>query len=485
MGVRLPAGCSVDLGGAPRRKAFPKSFVFGVATSAFQVEGAVKEGGRGPSIWDVYSHVPGNIADGKNADVASDQYHHLQEDVARMKAMGVASYRFSISWSRVLPGGTGKPNQQGIAYYNRLINTLIAAGIRPAATLYHWDLPQALHAKYGGWLNPASSVDFGVYAELCFRSFGDRVKTWITFNEPQQITNQGYASGSMAPGRCSDRGRCKAGDSAREPYLVGHNILRAHALASTIYRAKFLAKQKGQLGITLDCTFLYPSTQSAKDKNAAQRGMIFAYGWFADPIVTGDYPAVMRQYLGARLPRFTPREARRLKGSADFLGLNFYTAQFAANGAAPANGAENPYSDPRVRTSGTSATGRPIGASTASPWLKVVPGAMSNMLLWIARRYKLPIFVTENGTSDDGRGAAAVCDKERVYFYKAYLANVLKAIRLGANVKGYYAWSLLDNFEWSQGYTQRFGLHRVNFDDPRRPRTPKASAVWWSRFLHG
>eukprot|EP00897_Mesotaenium_endlicherianum_P009488 jgi/Mesen1/8568/ME000497S07982 len=504
----LASGCNLSLDGPFSRRSFPKNFTFGFATAAYQVEGAAAEDGRGPSIWDVYSHTPGKTKNGDTGDVADDEYHKFREDVQRLKTLGADSYRFSISWSRVIPQGVGDVNPLGIAYYNNLINSLLKAGIKPAVTLYHWDLPQYVHEHYGGWLNASSADWFAAYADVCFKSFGDRVQTWITFNEPMETANQGYALGSMAPGRCSDRSYCPEGNTSTEAYIVAHNILRSHGKAVAIYRANYQKQQCGRIGITLDTQYNYPVTDSPADIAAAERGIIFAFGWFADPIWTGDYPAIMREYVNVRLPNFSAEDSALIRGSADFFGLNYYTASWASEGQAPAPGTGYSWSDNRVataqvNTSNGVAIGEPRknfdqntvcaflewASQTVSSWLYVVPKSIHDIVIYLSQRYRnFPLFITENGVSDSGDTsvplATSLCDAQRVNFYKNYLTWLARAIKEGANVQGYFAWSLLDNFEWSQGFTQRFGIIYVNFTDPARPRYPKASALWWKKFLH-
>ncbi|CAK9313152.1 unnamed protein product [Citrullus colocynthis] len=274
LGIQI---CSAQI----TRSSFPSGFVFGTASSAFQYEGAVKEDGRGPTIWDKFSHSVGKVLDFSNADVAVDQYHRYPEDIKLMKDMGMDAYRFSIAWSRIFPNGTGEINQVGVDHYNNFINALLANGIEPYVTLYHWDLPQALEDKYTGWLSPQIINDFAVFAETCFQKFGDRVKHWITFNEPHTFATQGYDVGLQAPGRCSilHHLTCRNGNSATEPYIVGHNILLSHATVSDIYRRKYKRAQKGVMGISLDVIWFEPGSNSTEDIAASQRAQDFQLGW--------------------------------------------------------------------------------------------------------------------------------------------------------------------------------------------------------------
>eukprot|EP00850_Spirogloea_muscicola_P020366 SM000213S06831 [mRNA] locus=s213:104001:107874:- [translate_table: standard] len=477
---------------------FPDGFVFGTATSAYQVEGAASQDGRGQSIWDVFSHTPGKTVNEATGDTADEQYYKYLADIAILTSLGADSYRFSISWSRILPNGYGEHNEAGLDYYNSLINNLVALGIRPAVTLYHWDLPNVLQEAYGGWLSDSIVNDFANYADLCFQTFGDRVKTWITLNEPQTFSLQGYATGGMAPGRCTDRSKCNEGNSSTEPYIAAHNQLLAHATAASIYRQKYQSRnvlmkaqkawQGGNIGITLDSQFLYPATNSSADVEAAERALEFSFAWFADPLFTGDYPAVMRQQVQERLPYFSADQAAAIKGSIDFLGLNLYTASYAQSSSPPEPGTGFPWTDNWVSTSAISPGGQQIGASTGSSWLYIVPQALHDMVLWIDNRYNgFPIIVTENGVSQkddpDASIVSVLCDMQRIDYYSSYLSALATAIQKGANVKGYYAWSLLDNFEWARGYSERFGLYYVDFTNSNLPRIPKQSAIWWSAFL--
>nr|PNR45839.1 hypothetical protein PHYPA_015610 [Physcomitrium patens] len=470
------------------RSLFPEGFVFGTATSSYQVEGAANVSGREPSIWDTFSRIPGKISDGKTGDVASDQYDKYMGDIDLMSQLNVDAYRFSISWTRVmkLGGETPEVNQEGVAYYNNLINGLLKKGIQPFVTLYHWDLPQSLNDAYGGWIDRKVVNDYAQFAEACFTAFGDRVKHWITFNEPQTFTVLGYGNGIHAPGRCSDRSKCTAGNTATEPYLAAHNVLLAHAAAVDVYKRKFKAMQGGAVGISLDCEWGEPETNSAADVEAAERHVLFQLGWFLDPIYRGDYPAVMRTNVGNRLPEFTADELALLKGSLDFIGLNHYTSRFISSGSGPGNAlTSDHWQDQGILSSVTSRNGSQIGHQAASEWLYIVPWGIGKTLVWLTERYQKPlIFVTENGMDDlDGSKPVPelLNDVNRIDFYENYLSSVLSAIGNGSDVRGYFAWSLMDNFEWSMGYTRRFGLLYVDYDNQQR--SLKESAKWFSRFL--
>ncbi|CAN0929447.1 Beta-glucosidase 40 [Linum grandiflorum] len=305
------------------RGSFPKGFAFGTASAAFQYEGAVEADGRGATIWDTYSHTVGKILDFSNADVAVDQYHRFDDDIKLMKDIGLDAYRFSISWTRIFPNGSGHLNQGGVDHYNKFIDALLANGIEPYVTLYHWDLPQALYDRYTGWLDPQIVQDYVEYAETCFEKFGDRVKHWITFNEPHTFAVQGYDSGIAAPGR--------EGDSHTEPYIVAHHTILAHATAADIYRRKYKPAQKGILGVSFDVVWFEPGSSSPSDVDAAQRAQDFQLGWFLDPMMFGDYPSSMRSRVGNRLPKFSDSDVSLVKGSLDFVGINHYTTYYATN----------------------------------------------------------------------------------------------------------------------------------------------------------
>ncbi|KDP25142.1 hypothetical protein JCGZ_22677 [Jatropha curcas] len=473
------------------RSSFPVGFLFGTASSSYQYEGAANEGGRGPSIWDTYTHrYPGKIKDGSNGDVAIDAYHRYKEDVGIMKEMGLDAYRFSISWSRILPKGklSGGVNKEGIKYYNNLINELLANGIQPFVTLFHWDLPQTLEDEYGGFLSSKIVKDFEEYAGICFENFGDRVKHWITLNEPWSLSSGGYALGILAPFRCSDwqRLNCTGGDSGTEPYITAHNQLLAHAAAVKLYKTKYQATQKGIIGITLASNWFVPFSKAKNQQNAAKRALDFMFGWFMEPITYGDYPHTLRSLVGNRLPKFTEKQSEMLKGSIDFLGLNYYTANYAAY--VPFSNAINAsyLTDVRAKLS-SERRGIPIGPRAASDWLYVYPRGIRDLLLYTKEKYRNPlIYITENGIDEFNNGTLTLeeqlVDHMRIDYYYRHLSFLRKAIEDGVNVKGYFAWSLLDNFEWSSGYTVRFGINYVDYKNGLK-RYPKLSARWFKKFL--
>ncbi|KAJ0104839.1 hypothetical protein Patl1_19639 [Pistacia atlantica] len=423
------------------RTSFPKGFVFGTSSSAYQYEGAAATGGRKPSIWDNFTHAhPEKIADGSNGDVTEDFYHRYKEDVKIMKDMNTDIFRFSISWSRVLPGGKLKRgvNKEGIRFYNNLINELIANGLQPFVTIFHWDVPQALEDDYGGLL--------------------------------------------------SSHGSCQAGNSSTEPYTVGHNLLLAHAAAVQLYKQKYQATQKGQIGITVTTIMMLPYSNSASDVAAAKRALDFNLGWFLDPVVYGDYPASMRERVGIRLPTFRKRQSKRLKGSYDFIGINYYTTYYARS--VPAATVNISYStDSGVETIAVR-NGVPIGEQPGSSFLYVYPKGIRDLLLYTKRNYKNPvIYITENGgkrvidTNNTATLPQALEDPFRVLYYYRHLLFLRRAIKDGVNVKGFFAWTLLDDFEWGYGFTLRFGINFVDFSNGSLKRYPKQSATWFKNFL--
>ncbi|KAF5748784.1 beta-glucosidase 12-like [Tripterygium wilfordii] len=475
------------------RSSFPAGFIFGTASASYQYEGAAREGGKGPSIWDYYTHkYPEKIKDGSSGDVANDEYHRYKEDVGIMEDMGLDAYRFSISWSRILPNGklSGGVNNEGIKYYNNLINELLSHDIQPFVTLFHFDLPQTLEEDYGGFLSRRIVSHFRDYAETCFKYFGDRVKYWITLNEPWSFSMGGYASGSLAPFRCSawQQFNCTGGDSATEPYLTGHNQLLAHAAAINLYRQKYQETQKGKIGITLATLWVVPYSSARHHQNAALRALDFNFGWFMDPISNGDYPHTMRSLVGDRLPKFTREESKMLKGSFDFVGLNYYTAYYAAD----VHTSNNPVNASSLTDSHANLSsvrnGLPIGPQAASSWLFVYPRGIRDLLLYAKKKYNNPlIYITENGIDEFNNATLsleeALNDQMRIDYYSKHLYFLQRAVvKDGVNVKGYFAWSLLDNFEWNSGYTVRFGINYVDYQNGLK-RYPKSSAHWFKNFL--
>jgi len=476
--------------GGTNIREFPTDFLWGSATASYQVEGAYNIS-RGLSIWDIFSHTPGKTANGDTGDVADDQYHRYREDIQLLTGVGFNSYRLSLSWPRLFPTGRPPLNQVAVDHYNDVINGLLANGVTPFVTLYHWDLPLELHKVVGGWLSEDIVEYFGIYADAAFSSFGDRVKHWTTFNEPLSFTQLGYASNGLhAPGRCSDRNFCTAGNSSTEPYIAAHNVILAHAAAVNIYRTRYQSKQKGVIGITLNCDWAEPYTNSTADRDAAERHLEFQLAWYADPIFKGDYPDSMKRLVGERLPQFTNAQKKFVKGSWDFFGLNHYTSLYNLDRPAPPpNFVSGGWSDDQRVDYSTTRDGKLIGPAADSSWLYVVPWGIRKMLHWVADRYdKPPIYITENGVDVPNEGQLplqqALVDTFRVDYYDQYLSNVSAAMQDGVDVKGYFAWSLMDNFEWADGYTKRFGLHYVDYKN-NLTRYPKESAKWFRSFIKG
>uniref|UniRef100_A0A0C9QXL3 TSA: Wollemia nobilis Ref_Wollemi_Transcript_1304_1922 transcribed RNA sequence n=1 Tax=Wollemia nobilis TaxID=56998 RepID=A0A0C9QXL3_9CONI len=474
------------------RDDFPPGFIFGAGTSAYQVEGAAAEDGRKPSIWDPYTHA-GKMLDGSTGDVAADQYHHYKEDVGLMFEMGLDAYRFSISWSRLIPDGRGAINPKGLEYYNALIDELIRHGIEPHITLYHFDFPQSLEDAYGGWLSPQIIEDFRAYAEVCFKEFGDRVKYWTTFNEPNAFPSLAYDIGWWPPERCSYPfgffGNCSDGNSTVEPYIVGHNLLLSHAAAVEIYREKFQAKQKGFIGITILGIWFVPLTNSSKDISATQRTFDFFNGWFVEPIVHGDYPSSMKEVVGSRLPTFTKQEREKLRGSYDFIGLNHYNTFYVYNLSNHSATRQRDF----LRDLGSNLTdvrnGIPIGKRGPSG-LPVVPWGMQALLEYFKQSYdNPPIIIYENGYGLKNNESLslpdALNDTGRLEYLHDYLESLLAAIRNGSNTRGYFVWSMVDAFEFLFGYQIRYGLYYVDFKGANRERHATRSAGWYTKFLKG
>jgi beta-glucosidase len=430
----------------------PAEFVWGTATAAYQVEGGASQDGKGKSIWDTFTHLEPSRTNGENADIACDHYNRMAEDVKLMSLFGVDVYRFSIAWSRIIPlGGRKDPvNEKGIAFYNKVIDELLARNIQPVVTLFHWDTPQGIHDRYGALLNTDEfKADFEHFARLCFTWFGDRVKKWITFNEPYVISIFGHHSGVLAPGRSTATG----GDSRTEPWRVGHTIILSHTAAIQLYETEFRKSQRGEISIVLNGHFYEPYDASSEvDKAAAQRRLEFYIGWFADPVFLGkDYPPSMRTALGDRLPTFTPCELKLLRESCkinDFYGMNHYSTKFAR--ALPDPPADDDFTG-NVEESATNNNGEEIGPVSGMSWLRVAPLGFRKLLNWIWHRYHLPIIVTENGCPCPGESEMtleqAVDDKFRTRYLGLYLDAISRAIyEDGVPVEGYCLWTLMDNF---------------------------------------
>ncbi len=452
---------------------FGPDFLWGVATSAYQIEGAFDEDGRGVSIWDTFSKQQGKITGEGNGDVACDHYHKYMEDIQLMQDLGVTHYRFSIAWPRIMPTGQAPVNEAGVAFYTKLVDALLAAGIEPAITLYHWDLPQGLEDQ-GGWQSAETAAVFGKYADVMFGALGDKVKLWFTLNEPWSVAVLGHGLGVHAPG---------VQDQRKAVYEAGHNQLLAHAAAAKVYREKYQATQGGKLGIVLSTQFkdaLCDSSQA--DKDAAERNLQFYLGWFAAPIFKGDYPAVMKERAGERLPVFTDAQKEDLKNSVDFLGINTYSSSLVTDRA----GGDGGYFDDLA----TKSSGDPSWPKGDSSWLWIAPAGMRKLLRWVKEEYDSPIiYVTENGVDVQGEeaweGEKVTKDEVRVNYLNDYISEMGKAMRFDeVDVRGYFVWSLLDNFEWSEGYGSRFGLVRVDYEEDQK-RTPKQSFHSYADLIKG
>jgi beta-galactosidase len=411
---------------------FPETFVWGAATSSYQIEGAVTDDGRGPSIWDTFCKVPGNVLGGESGDVACDHYHKVDADVNLMKRLGLKAYRFSIAWPRILPNGEGEVNQAGIDFYSHLIDRLIENGIEPWITLYHWDLPQVLEDKYKGWLGRETVDAFGEYTRICFAAYGDRVKHWITLNESWTVAVNGYNNAIHAPGHFEDPGM--------ETYLAAHHLILAHARAAKIYKMDFADEQGGVIGISNCADFRYPLTMTTADEQAAERAMVFQLAWFADPIWKGDYPKEMKDRLGDRLPQFTTEEKNDIKGSSDFFGLNHYSSLMAAEPK------EQPTYSGYWADMFVDFSAKDIWERNQMGW-SVVPDGCRELLLWISKRYDHPtIYMTENGSAKDEPDLqTALHDYERLNYFKLYITACAEAMDAGTDLRGYFAWSFMDN----------------------------------------
>jgi beta-glucosidase len=431
------------------RQRFPPGFVWGVATSSYQIEGAAHEDGRGESIWDEFCRRPGAIRDGSNGDVGCDHYHHLEQDLDLIAGLGVGAYRFSISWPRVQPEGRGAWNERGFAFYERLIEGLRTRGIAPHITLYHWDLPLALQAG-GGWNDRGTVQRFVEYAVEVARRFGARASTIATHNEPWVAAMLGHEYGIHAPGI---RDRAVA-------LQVAHHLLLSHGLA---LRAIRTSGCRTPLGIVLNQSPIHPASDSAEDLERAriEDGMIIR--WYMDPLLRGSYPADVVAHLGADAPQVTDGDLQLINQPLDFLGVNYYTRAIAQQGE------RRPAPD------------RPV---TDMGW-EVFPPGLTELLVRLNADYRLPpVYITENGAAykdvvADGR----IADTERIEFLRGHITALADAIEAGVDARGYFVWSLLDNFEWAEGFAKRFGIVRVDYDTGRR--TLKDSALWYRDFLHG
>ncbi|GAB7043030.1 MULTISPECIES: GH1 family beta-glucosidase [Catenuloplanes] len=442
---------------------FPPDFLWGAATAAYQIEGAATEDGRGPSIWDTFSHTPGRTVNGDHGDVACDHYHRLSDDVRLMAELGLKSYRFSLAWPRIQPTGSGKVNQAGLDFYRRLADELLEAGVLPWATLYHWDLPQALEDA-GGWPHRDTAARFADYAQLTVDALGDRITNWTTFNEPWCSGFLGYGSGVHAPG-VQD-----GGASVR----AVHHLLLGHGLALQAVRAR---TPEVNLGITLNLYSMAPATESDADRDAARRIDGLANRFFLDPVLRGEYPAdVVEDLAGVSdFAHLRDGDLATINQPLDFLGINYYSRHVVA---APEPGAvAEPSCWPGSETVRfVHRSGVPV---TDMNWEIDAPGLVET-LRGVAENYPaVPLYVTENGSAFvDKLVDGVVDDPERVDYFDQHLRACHAAIEAGVPLKGYFAWSLMDNFEWSWGYTKRFGMVYVDYET--QARIPKTSARWYA-----
>lgn len=434
---------------------FPKGFLWGSATSAYQIEGSPLADGAGPSIWQRFAHTPGMMVNGDTGDVACDHYNRMESDVALMRELGMQAYRFSVSWSRVLPQGKGRVNAAGLAFYERLVDTLLANNIQPLLTLYHWDLPAALDDR-GGWLNPDIANWFADYASVMVRKLDDRVKFWATLNEPWVVTDGGYLHGALAPGH----------RSKFEAPIASHNLMRAHGAAVKAYRAE----GKHQIGLVVNLEPKYPASDKPEDLAAVKRADAYMNRQYLDPAYFGHYPDELREIFGEAWPDWPAEDLALIKQPIDFLGVNYYTRNVTRND--PNN---YPLKVAPVKQHAT---------YTETGW-EVFPQGLTDTLLWVKNRYgNPPVYITENGSAFYDPPVAendAIDDPLRVNYQKKHLRAVHSAIQQGCDIRGYMAWSLLDNLEWSLGFSKRFGIVHVDFATQKR--TPKASARHYSQVI--
>jgi beta-glucosidase len=438
---------------------FPNGFLWGVATSALQIEGGQDEGGRGESVWDHYASKHGTIADGANASVACDHYHRWREDIELMKCLGVGAYRFSVAWPRVLPEGGGVPNRAGLDFYDRLVDGLLDAGIRPFVTLNHWDMPQALMSE-GGWASRSTVAAFVHYADAVTARLGDRVRSWATHNEPWCIATLGYEQGSHAPGLKSPPDGLRA----------AHHLLLSHGRALDVIRGN---SPGSEVGIVLNLCPAHPATPSQADQDAARQFDGLFNRWYLDPLFRGEYPADvvadrvrMGHLSSGTLPYVQPGDMATIRTPMDFLGVNYYSRAVMKAG-------------PHGNAVGVGVV--PDEELTEMGW-EIYPRGLTDILLRVHRDYgPRRAYITESGVAlpDVADGNGRVSDPRRIEFLRSHFAAAHRAIEDGVPLSGYFVWSLMDNFEWRHAYTKAFGLYRVDYDTCRR--TPKESADWYRR----
>ena len=434
---------------------FPKGFLWGASTSAFQVEGSPLADGAGQSIWYRFTHTPGLVADGDTGDVASDHYRCWEEDIRLMRDLGLNAYRFGIAWHRILPEGTGRVNAKGLDFYRALVDGLLENNIQPMITLFHWDLPAALEDR-GGWLNPDIADWFAEYAQVCYRALDDRVDLWTTLNEPWVVTDGGYLHGALAPGH----------RNLFETPIASHNLLRAHASAVEAYRAE----GQHQIGIVVNIEPKYPASDKPEDLEATARADAYMNRQYLDPIFFGSYPAEMKEIFGEAWPDFPAGDLEHIRRPVDFLGINYYTRRVTCH-------------DPNAKPVQAGGIKQRQATHTETDW-EVYPQGLADTLLGIRQRYgSIPLYVTENGAAfyDPPTAEGEVDDPLRVDYFREHLKVARRVIQQGVDLRGYFAWSLLDNFEWSLGYSKRFGIIHVDYATQRR--TPKASAKFYAEVI--
>ncbi|MGA7291219.1 MAG: GH1 family beta-glucosidase [Terriglobales bacterium] len=440
---------------------FPRDFYWGAATAAFQIEGAWNEDGKGESIWDRFAHTPGKIKDGSNGNVTCDHYHRYREDVGLMRALDLNSYRFSVAWTRIQPDGTGKANPKGVDFYSRLVDELLAAGIRPMLTLYHWDLPQKLEDT-GGWTNRDLASRFADYAGIVSRALGDRVHDWLLFNEAATFLSKGYLDGSHPPGR-----------HGIVDFLRGTHV--ANLAQGEGFRAVKSVRPKARVGSAFFMSPCEPVTNSEDDRRAAEHAHAMINTWFLEPALRGRYPEAF-SFSPAVFMKIHQDDMKLVRAPLDFIGINLYYRTMIA---APTLGER--LSDARLLLLPARMLEGQTGPKTDSGW-EVWPQAMYEMVMRITRDYDRPVLeITENGCAyNDAPGAdGKINDARRIAYHQQNLAELARAIGDGADVRGYHAWSLMDNFEWAEGFTERFGLVYVDFKTQKR--TIKASGEWYGR----
>jgi beta-glucosidase len=440
--------------------AFPKDFLWGSATASYQVEGAWNIDGRGESIWDRYSHTPGNVKGGWTGDVACDNYHRYPEDIALMKQMNLRSYRYSIAWPRIQPSGSGAANQKGVDFYKRLTDAVLGAGMRPLVTLFHWDLPQTLEEQ-GGWPRRDTAARFADYVEIVIKALGDRINTWAIFNEPWVFTYVGYAEGRHAPGKTEFDLFLKS----------AHTVNLAQGDA---FRAIKAIAPKSKVGSAFSMSPAAPLTSSAEDAAAAKRFDAFNNVWFLETALRGRYPEAFVHGTPLEIMGFQSGDEKRMIAPLDYVGVNYYFRRLvsASTTAAP--------SKVSYDAMGFAIAMGKDGPLTEIGW-EVYPRGLYDIVQRVSKDYKLPIEITENGCSygDYPDANGRVTDTRRIDYYREHLRELAHAIRDGADVRGYHAWSIFDNFEWAEGYTQRFGLVYIDF--PTQRRYMKDSAKWFSK----